>query len=296
MRLLSSDTFLTDGGMETTLIFRQGFDLPHFASFPLLDDDRGVEALRAYHEPYLGIARDNGVRIAIDAPTWRASTDWGKRLGYSDAALESVNRRAVALVADLGEDVVPAGAIGPRGDAYRPGEQMSAAEAEAYHRPQIETLADTEAELVSALTLAYAEEAVGIARAVQAAAIPSSISFTVEVDGRLPSGQPLRHAVEQVDGETDGAPAFFMVNCAHPKHIARALEDAGPWLARIRGIRANASPLSHAELDEAESLDDGDPVALAADVAALRPSLPNLTVVGGCCGTDERHIAQLCAT
>jgi S-methylmethionine-dependent homocysteine/selenocysteine methylase len=295
MRLLSGDTFLTDGGMETTLIFRQGFELPHFASFPLLDDDRGIDALRAYFEPYLAIARDAGVGIALDAPTWRASSDWGARLDYPPAALESVNRRAVELVADLGSDVVVAGAVGPRGDAYRPAERMSAAEAEAYHRPQIEIFADTKAELVSALTLAYVEEAVGIARAARAAEIPSSISFTVEVDGRLPSGQALRAAVEQVDEETDGAPAYFMVNCAHPTHIAPALADDGPWLERIRGVRANASTRSHAELDEADELDDGDPVALAADVAALRSRLPNLTVVGGCCGTDERHIAELCA-
>jgi homocysteine S-methyltransferase len=296
MRLLSGDTFITDGGMETTLIFRQGFDLPHFASFPLLDDDRGIEALRAYFEPYLAIARANGVGVALDAPTWRANRDWGERLGYSASALDDVNRRGVALVSELGDDVVVSGAVGPRGDAYRPSERMSAAEAETYHRPQIETFAGSAADLVSALTLAYADEATGIARAAHAAGIPCSISFTVELDGRLPSGQSLRDAVEQVDRETDGAPAYFMVNCAHPTHIAHALADDGPWLERIRGVRANASKLSHAELDEAAELDDGDPVALAADVAALRSRLPNLTVVGGCCGTDERHIAQLCAT
>ena len=295
MRLDSGDTFVTDGGMETTLIFRQGLELPHFAAFPLLDDDRGVEALRAYFEPYLAIARENGVGIVLDTPTWRANPDWGARLGYSALALEDVNRRGVALVAELGDDVVVSGCVGPRGDAYRPGERMSAAEADAYHRPQVETFAETEADLVSALTLAYAEEGIGIARAARAAGIPSSISFTVEVDGRLPSGQSLRDAVEQVDRETDFAPRFFMVNCAHTTHIGRALQDAGPWLERIQGVRANASARSHAELDEAEDLDDGDPAALAVEVTELRTRLPNLTVVGGCCGTDERHIAALCA-
>jgi S-methylmethionine-dependent homocysteine/selenocysteine methylase len=296
MRLLSGDTFITDGGMETTLIFREGIELPCFASFPLLADDRGVDALRAYFEPYLAIAREHSVGIALDAPTWRANPDWGARLGYSAAALERANRRGVELVAELGDDVVVCGAVGPRGDAYRPGGLMTAAEAEAYHRPQVETFADTPAELVSALTLTYAEEGIGIARAARAAGIPSSISFTVEIDGRLPSGQALRDAVDQVDAETDGAPAFFMVNCAHPTHIAPALAEDGPWLERIGGVRANASPRSHAELDEAQELDDGDPVELAAGVAALRPLLPSLTVVGGCCGTDERHIARLCET
>jgi len=296
MVLRPGRTYVTDGGMETTLIHRQGFELPCFAAFALLDEERGVEALRSYFRPYLAIAEEHGVGIVLDAPTWRASADWGARLGYSAEALEDVNRRGVALVHGLGDDVVVCGAVGPRGDAYRPGGLMTADEAEAYHRPQVETLADAGADMVSALTLAYAEEGVGIARAARAAGIPCSISFTVEVDGRLPSGQPLRDAVEQVDRESDGAPDFFMVNCAHPTHIARALGDDGAWRGRIGGIRANASAKSHAELDESDELDDGDPVELAAATAELYPLLPGLAVVGGCCGTDERHIAQLCAT
>ena len=296
MVLRPGRTYVTDGGMETTLIHREGFELPCFAAFVLLDDERGIEALRSYFRPYLAIAEEHGVGIVLDAPTWRASADWGARLGYSAEALEDVNRRGVALVHGLGDDVVVCGAVGPRGDAYRPGGLMTADEAEAYHRPQVETLADAGADMVSALTLAYAEEGAGIARAARTAGIPCSISFTVEVDGRLPSGQPLRDAVEHVDRESDGAPDFFMVNCAHPTHIARALEDDGAWRGRIGGIRANASAKSHAELDESDELDDGDPVELAAATAELYPLLPGLAVVGGCCGTDERHIAQLCAT
>jgi len=296
MVLRPGRTYVTDGGMETTLIHRQGFELPCFAAFVLLDDERGVEALRSYFRRYLAIAEEHGVGIVLDAPTWRASADWGARLDYSAEALEDVNRRGVALVRGLGDDVVVCGAVGPRGDAYRPGGLMAPDEAEAYHRPQVETLADAGADMVSALTLASAEEGAGIARAARAVGIPCSISFTVEVDGRLPSGQPLREAVEQVDRESGGAPDFFMVNCAHPTHIALALEDAGAWRGRIGGIRANASAKSHAQLDESDELDDGDPVELAAATAELYPLLPGLAVVGGCCGTDERHIAQLCAT
>jgi S-methylmethionine-dependent homocysteine/selenocysteine methylase len=295
MDALAGGTFVTDGGMETTLIHRQGFELPCFASFPLLDDERGVEALRSYFAPYVALARAHGVGLLVDAPTWRANAEWGAQLGYSAEMLDDVNRCGVAFVSELGDDVVVCGAVGPRGDAYRPGELMSAAEAEAYHRRQIETFADTDADLVSALTLAYADEAVGIARAAAAAGVACSISFTVETDGRLPSGQSLRDAVEQVDRETDGAPAFFMVNCAYPTHIARGLVDEGAWRDRIRGIRANASAKSHAELDESDELDDGDPDALARDMVALRAQLPSLNVVGGCCGTDERHIAALAA-
>jgi len=296
MVLRPDRTYVTDGGMETVLIHREGFELPYFAAFVLLDDERGVEALRSYFRPYLAIARAHGVGLVLDAPTWRASTDWGARLGYAADALEDVNRRGVALVRELGDDVVVCGAVGPRGDAYRPGAVMSAAAAEAYHRRQVETLADAGADMVSALTLAYVEEGIGIARAAEGAGVPCSISFTVEVDGRLPSGQSLRDAVEQVDRESGGAPAFFMVNCAHPTHVARGLADEGAWLERIGGVRANASAKSHAELDASDELDDGDPVELAAAMATLYPLLPSLAVVGGCCGTDERHIAQLCAT
>ena len=287
---------ITDGGMETTLIFEQGFELPEFASFPLLDDPAGREALRAYFLPYLEIARRHGVGIVLDTPTWRASHDWGERLGYSDEALAEVNRRGVALIQELkseaagSPEVVVSGCVGPRGDAYRVDTAMSAEEAERYHAPQLATLAEAGAELISALTLTYAEEAIGI---VCASPLPTVISFTVETDGRLPSGQALGEAIAQVDAETENAAAYFMVNCAHPSHFAGALEPA-PWRERLRGIRANASSKSHAELDESDELDSGDPQELAADYRELRERVPSLTVFGGCCGTDHRHIEAIC--
>jgi len=297
---LEDATFITDGGMETTLIFHEGLELPHFASFVLLDDESGVRALREYFRPYLEIARDAGVGILLDTPTWRANPDWGERLGYSADALAEVNRRGVRLLEELREEaderppILVAGCIGPRGDGYQVEETMTAEEAERYHSPQVEAFAGTSADLVSALTMTYAEEAIGIVRAASAADVPAAVSFTVETDGRLPSGQPLQEAIEQVDAETDGAAAYFMVNCAHPTHFADVLEPGAPALERIRGLRANASTMSHAELDEAEELDDGDPVDLARRYAELRQRLPNLTVVGGCCGTDHRHIREIC--
>ena len=293
-------TFITDGGMETTLIFRDGLELPEFASFVLLDDPAGTEALLSYYEPYLEIARERGVAILLDAPTWRASRDWGRRLGYSPEALADVSRRAVALLESLREstggepEIVISGCIGPRGDAYRADATMTAEEAERYHSEQAETLAGTSADLVSALTLTYANEAVGIARAVGRTGLPVAISFTVETDGRLPSGQTLGEAIEQVDAETGRAVAYFMVNCAHPSHLSPALE-AAPWVDRVRGLRANASTKSHAELDEAEELDEGDPAELASAYRELRTRLPNLNVVGGCCGTDHRHVDAISA-
>jgi homocysteine S-methyltransferase len=285
--------------METTLIFHEGFDLPCFASFVLVEDEHGSDALRSYYSRYVALARERGVGLLLDAPTWRASRDWGERLGYSESALADVNRRAVALVEELRADaagdppIVISGCVGPRGDAYRPADPMSADEAEAYHSDQIATLAGTTADLVSALTLTYVEEAIGIARAAHDAGIPVAVSFTVETDGRLPSGQELGEAIEQVDAETDGEPAYFMINCAHPTHFAPVLERGEPWLERIGGLRANASKLSHAELDEAEELDEGDPADLGARYAELRSLLPEVRIVGGCCGTDHRHIAAI---
>ena len=293
----SGATYITDGGMETTLIFEHGVELPEFASFPLLETAVGRAALRAYFEPYLTIARERGVGILLDAPTWRANPDWGAKLGYSLERLEEANREAVRFMGELrdGADVLVSGCVGPRGDGYVPGELMSAEEAKRYHAWQIRIFGDTDADLVSALTLNYVDEAVGIARAAAAASLPCAISFTVETDGRLPSGQPLGKAIEQVDEETDGAPAYFMINCAHPTHFADVLDDEGAWKERIRGLRANASKMSHAELDAAEELDSGNPAELASDYLLLRSKLPNLTVVGGCCGTDHRHIAAIAA-
>jgi homocysteine S-methyltransferase len=296
---LSGDRlFITDGGLETTLIFHLGLELPDFAAFDLLRDETGAEALRRYYEPYLEIAREHGAGIVLDSATWRASRDWGERLGYSAEALAEANRRAVGLVEELRASTpdvqaVLDGVVGPRGDGYVVGETMTADEAEAYHAEQIGTFGSTAADMVSAITMTYVDEAVGIARAARAAGLPAAISFTVETDGRLPSGQPLGEAIEQVDAETDSAPAYFMINCAHPTHFEGVLE--GTWLARVGGLRANASRMSHEELDAAEELDEGDPDELAAQYRALRERLPNVAVLGGCCGTDDRHVAAIAA-
>lgn len=298
---LDGHPFLTDGGIETTLIFHDGIDLPEFAAFPLLDDEEGTEALRRYYRPYAALARARDVGFVLESPTWRASRVWGERMGYSADDLETLNRRAIALMEELraehegGQPFVISGCIGPHGDAYEPGERLTAGAAERYHRTQIETFADTAADMVTALTLTYTDEAVGIVRAAAAAGIPAAVSFTVETDGRLPSGQPLGEAVDEVDAETGAAAAYFMVNCAHPTHFRHVLEGAGAWLERLRGVRANASTKSHAELDEADELDAGDPGELAARYAELRRALPWLNVLGGCCGTDYRHIEAIAA-
>lgn len=297
-QLRSRRPFLTDGGLETTLVFRDGVDLPDFAAFPLLDSAEGREALAAYYRPYLAVARASDAGFVIDTPTWRANLDWGARLGYDAVRLAAVNHRAVEFVGSLAADhpatAVVNGVIGPRGDGYVVGATMSAAEAAAYHGLQARAFAEAGADMVSAITMTYAEEAVGVARAATAVGLPVVISFTVETDGRLPSGQALADAVRQVDDATSGAPAYFMVNCAHTTHFRDVVASGGDWTSRIRGIRANASRASHAELDEAEELDRGDAVELADHYRELHDVL-GLCVVGGCCGTDDEHVATIAA-
>jgi S-methylmethionine-dependent homocysteine/selenocysteine methylase len=298
---LDGRLFLTDGGIETTLIFHEGLDLPLFAAVDLLKDDEGTDALRRYFEPYAQLAAERGVGFVLESPTWRASPRWAKELGYSDARLDELNRKAIALMEEIrgrheSEDtpIVISGCVGPQDDGYNPSELLSAEVAQEYHSTQITTFSDTAADMVTAITMTYVEEALGVTRAALAAGMPVAISFTVETDGRLPSGQPLGEAIQQVDDETDRGPAYFMINCAHPTHFDAVVGAEEPWRKRIRGLRANASTMSHAELDEAEELDDGDPVDLAARYAALAAKLPNLNVLGGCCGTDHRHVRAVC--
>ncbi|HSC49208.1 MAG TPA: homocysteine S-methyltransferase family protein, partial [Gaiellaceae bacterium] len=257
-------------------------------------DETGTEALRRYYASYARLADDLGAGLVLDTVTWRASADWGEKLGYDAAALANVNRRAVALLRELHRDdppIVVSGCVGPRGDGYAADATMTAAAAERYHEPQIAVLAEEGVDAISALTLTYASEAIGIVRVARRHGVPAVISFTVETDGRLPSGEELGEAVEQVDREAGGGPAYFMVNCAHPTHFADVLEP--PWLERIAGVRANASKRSHAELDASDELDAGDPDELGERYRELAELLPRLAVVGGCCGTDERHVAAV---
>lgn len=297
---LSSRTFLTDGGLETTLIFHCGHELPEFAAFDLLTRPDGCEELRRYYERYIDVALENKTGFILESATWRASRDWGQKLGYTSADLQEVNRKAIALLEELrGESETPAapmvisGNIGPRGDGYQVENRMTANEAKAYHQEQIETLRATGADLVSAFTINYTEEAIGITRAAQEAGIPVVISFTVETDGRLPSGQPLGEAIATVDQATGNGPAYFMINCAHPIHFENVLSGGDPWIHRIHAIRANASTKSHAELDAATALDAGDPVDLGRRYAELKRRLPQLNIFGGCCGTDHRHVEAI---
>jgi homocysteine S-methyltransferase len=299
---LGDRLYLTDGGIETTLIFQHGLDLPSFAAFDLLERPGGAAELEAYFRDYAALARRHRTGLVLESPTWRANPDWGRLLGYDEARLARVHRAAVAMLEQLRQEiqdetgpVVISGCVGPRGDGYVASNVMSAAEAEEYHSVQIGTFASTSADLVTAITMNYVEEAIGVARAARSASMPSVISFTVETDGSLPTGQPLADAIGQVDRESSSAPAYYMINCAHPSHFATLLDERASWTRRIRGLRANASRRSHAELNEAPDLDIGNPAELGRDYAALVARLPWINVLGGCCGTDHRHVDEMAA-
>jgi S-methylmethionine-dependent homocysteine/selenocysteine methylase len=298
---LSECLFLTDGGLETTLIFHDGLELPGFAAFDLFRYEQGHESLIKYYRTNASIAANYEVGFILESPTWRANTDWGEQLGYSAKELAEFNRKAIRLLSEIRNEyenektrMVISGCIGPRGDGYTPSNMMTEQEAERYHTTQIATFNETEADMVSAYTMTYVEEVIGIVRAAASAEMPVVISFTVETDGRLPSGMSLKDAIEKVDESANRIPAYYMINCAHPTHFENVLAAVEPWSKRIRGIRANASAKSHAELDEAEELDDGNPVELASQYHRLRSKLSNLNILGGCCGTDHRHVEEIC--
>jgi S-methylmethionine-dependent homocysteine/selenocysteine methylase len=293
--------FLTDAGIETTLIFQEKLDLPYFAVFHLLQDEQGIEALRRYYRRHASIAREHGAGFILESATWRASPDWGARLGYTPSELEHANRRAIDLLHELRNELetgrspmVISGCVGPRGDGYRADAVMSPAAAQAYHAHQIRVFVNAGVDLATAITMTNSNEAIGIVRAAQARHLPVVISFTVETDGRLPSGEGLGEAIAAVDRATSSGAAYFMINCAHPTHFASQLRSSARWVTRIRGLRANASTCSHAELDQAQVLDDGDPVDFGGRYRELRSRFSHINVLGGCCGTDHRHIEQIC--
>jgi S-methylmethionine-dependent homocysteine/selenocysteine methylase len=293
--LASRRPWLTDGGLETSLIYLDGLDLPYFAAFPLLETAQGRDALTRYFEQYLALARQDGTGMVLDTPTWRAGTSWGAVMGLDNEQIRRVNHDAVAFCAALrsaherdGLPVLVNGVIGPSGDGYALDRALTGTEAFARHRVQAGALAEAGADLITAVTMTHSGEAIGVVRAAVTAHVPVAVSFTVETDGRLPSGETLAEAIADTDQATGAAPVYYMVNCAHPTHFMTVL--TAPWVSRIGGIRANASRMSHAQLDAATELDAGDPQEFGLLYRDLAVLLPNLKVIGGCCGTDHRHV------
>ncbi|MDF1811649.1 MAG: homocysteine S-methyltransferase family protein [Verrucomicrobiales bacterium] len=293
---------LTDGGLETVLVFEHGIDLPEFASFTLFKREDGEQLFRDYLQPYIDLAVELKSAFQLVDCGWRANPAWGQKLGMNQNQLETVIRDSIGLMKSLREEnetpdspMPIIGCIGPRGDGYIPGEMMTAAEATEYHHTQIGILSDTVADAVTAMTLSYPGEAIGIIEAARACHMPVTISFTVETDGRLPNGEPLAEAIDKCDSETGDYATGYMINCAHPTHFAETFRGGGDWINRIRGIRANASTMSHEELDQSETLDRGTPQNLASEMAELLDVAPGIQIIGGCCGTDFEHIREIAA-
>ena len=297
---MSGDIFITDGGTETDLIYSRGFELPCFASFHLLNDAEGYAAIKDYYREHAAIAKKYNVGFILDSLTYRASSDWADELGYTTQGLAEMNHKAIDLLREVGREfesdsnkMVLSGCLGPREDAYMPNGQMTPEEAEQYHIEQIKTLDEAGVDMITALTLNEADEAIGITRAAMSLDIPVVISFSLETDGTLLNGDSLKDVIKKVDLATDNGPTYYMINCAHPSHFD-FIFDNQDWVKRIRGIRANASCKSHAELANSETLEDGDPIELGEQYAQLANRFKQLNVFGGCCGTNQRHVEAIC--
>lgn len=305
----SGPRWVTDGGLETDLIHHHGVELPGFAAYPLLDEPGGRALLADYYSGYVDLARRAGAGVLLETPTWRANPEWVASLGGGLDDVRRINYESVVFLAGLSEALVAAGTmpkdapdgsaafricgvIGPRGDGYVPGPSATADEFAGYHSAQIKAFAESGTSWVTALTLTTVAEAVGVVQAARSHGVDVGVSFTVETDGRLPDGSLLADAVAALWDEA--APDRLLLNCAHPTHIAEALRDDDSWTNRVTGLRVNASRQSHAELDAAEELDEGALLDLVATHEQLLERLPNVDVVGGCCGTDVRHVAALC--
>jgi S-methylmethionine-dependent homocysteine/selenocysteine methylase len=296
---LSGDYYLTDAGIETDLMFNHGIEIREFAAHTLLQDDVGRAAVADYLRGYLNLAGSRNAGLILDSQTWKAHMHWAADLAATESELKSANEDSIHLISTLRDEfasnacpIVLNAVIGPRGDAYAPEVDLAVDEAVAYHSQQLGWLANTDVDMVTALTFTQASEAAGAVIAATRLGLPIVVSFTVETDGNLPGGQALGDAIEQVEGLTNSAAAYFMINCAHPDHFMHVLGD-GQWMQRVRGIRCNASCKSHAELDESDTLDDGDPADLARQYQEIKTRMPWINVYGACCGADLRHVAAI---
>lgn len=299
--IIGQDIYLTDGGLETDLIYNKNIDLPHFAAFPLLEDPRYLSILNAYYAEYMDLAKKYKTGYILESPTWRANKDWGYKLGFSKEDLTKINVLAIEQLKKLKSrytrdipNILISGQIGPREDGYQIKSLMSVSEAEEYHKLQIEAFKSAKVNLVSAITMNYTQEALGIVYTARSNNLPAVISFTVETNGNLPSGESLEFAIKKIDKLTNNYPLYYMINCAHPNHFIEQLKKSEYAYQRIHGLRVNASCKSHEELDASEYLDRGDLENLGNLHVPLKKLLPNLKVFGGCCGTDVEHIDAIC--
>lgn len=301
---LSNRVFLTEGGLDTTPIFLQGFDLPSFAPFDLSNERKGFVAIKTYYQEYLQFARDHHMGFILDSPTWRANRYWIQKMGYPDSALIDINKKAIDLMLELREEFrdgmmsVPiGGCIGPCGIGYVKEQVMTVDEAEKYHAGQVEIFSQTPVDFISVIAINYVEEALGIVRAVNAVDIPVVISFSLDKNGKLPSGMNLKEAITLVDKGVNEPPIYFMVHCAHPFHFIADMQGGSvskePWVKRIRGIRAIATSQNHFEPEVDKECEFEDPVDLAKAYGKLKNQFKHLNIFGSYCGTDKEHLMTI---
>ena len=297
---MDGGVYLTDCGIETYIMYKKGFALPNFSLFHLLNDEDAAREIQAYLQRLLAVAERNDVGMILCGPLYRASRDWGELLGYTPERLADVNHRCIEMFEALARDselarrrIVFSGVVGPRGDAYKLNRTITAQEAEDYHSEQIVTLERAGADMITGLTLNNTDEAIGITRAAEAAGLPAVISFTLNGEGRLQSGCSLKDAIESVDAATGAAPAYYMINCTHPADFAPAFEP-GDWTVRLRGVRPNASSLAKGVLCQLGHLEEGDPEELGRQMGEMARRYPHFNVWGGCCGTDDVHLEEIC--
>lgn len=297
---LEGKFYLTEGGTETEILYKWGFELPEFAMFPLLDNPKADQVIRDIYRRYFDAAEKHQTGLLILGHDYRASPDWGAKLGYTTEGLADMQRRTIEFLDDVRReyvgrvsDVYIAGCIGPRGDAYGTGGDISEEEAEEYHSVQLTTLKSTQADMAIAVTFNNVPEAVGVIRAAHRIGIPIGVSLTLTTEGVLRSGPTLREAIEVIEEKTNGSAAWYGTNCSHPLEFASALADEGPWLERLRYIRPNAVKMEKVALCKLGHLEDGDPVELGEQMGEVASKFPSADILGGCCGTDERHLGEI---
>ena len=273
---------------------------PHLAHSTLIYTPAYAHLLEAVHREYWNVARTHRLPMVAFTDTWRTNLERLKRSIYLDRDVNQDNVRFLkhlrASYGAFGKQIFIGGMMGPRGDAYQPQQALSRTTAERFHTYQVEALSEAEPDFLFAATLPAFSEAHGIAHAMAQAGLPYILSFVIRPNGTLLDGVPLRNAIELIDATVQTAPLGYSVNCVHPSVLVEALgagQIAGtPLLRRLVNFQANTSALPPEELDNSPHLHEENPQRFAATMAEVGSHF-GIPILGGCCGTDTRHIEQM---
>lgn len=296
--LAASPVILGEGAVIERLRRSPGIRLDeHVVNSALIYDKSGRAALEAIYRQYLDIGQRYQLPLLLSTPTWRAGRERIAAAGLAGRDVNGDNSRFLAELrdsyGDYARQVAICGLMSCRGDAYKPAEAMSANAAGDFHSWQANALAAAGVDFLLAATLPALSEAIGLARAQAATGLPYLISFVARPEGTLLDGTPLDTAIATIDVAITPRPLAYLINCTHASIFRSALlneRNSSPLVrARIIGLLANTAALSPDELDESAELVEEAPEVFGNSVAALRDEL-NMKVLGGCCGTDERHI------